>query len=164
MHPSTTLAHSTLRGLWILAMASILSGCATAPAAIPDLVCEVAPGVEKTGDCSGIPTLLGGKLRLSKRGTFELTGHYDGCYQIEEVRIVGTFQAAPHEGGVDLELLARRTEGGDPEARKLPRTIGLVNLDTRTLEARFTDTAALIRSHGQMPGPAPSVAMTCSKN
>ena len=140
------------------------SACATAPSPVPDLICRVTVEAEVPKECTGVPSLVDAELRLSKNGTFELNGHYEACYQVEDVRIEGTFQAAPHDNGVDLELLAKRTFGGDPEALHLERTIGLINLDIQTLKARFTDTAALIRSRGQMMGSAPSVPMVCSKN
>ncbi len=148
------------------AMAAIFatSAYATAPSPIPDMICRVTVEAEVAKDCTGVPSLVDGELRLSKNGTFELTGHYDACYQVEDVVTEGTFQAALHDNGVDLELLAKRTFGGGPEALKLDRTIGLINLDMQTLKARFTDTAALIRSRGQMMGSAPSVPMVCSKN
>ncbi len=159
-----TFQHLLRVGPPTVAVILVVAGCATAPPVIPDLLCIAKAGAESSADCTGVPTLLGGELRLSRRGTFQLTGHYAACFQVEDLRIDGTFHAVPHDGGVDLELLAKRTRGGAPEARKLQRTIGLVNLDTKTLQARFTDTAALIRSRGQMKGAAPSVAMACSKN
>ena len=154
----------TASGLAAMAAIFATSAYATAPSPIPDMICRVTVEAEAPKDCTGVLSLVDAVLRLSKNGTFELTGRYEACYQVEDVRIEGTFQAAPHDNGVDLELLAKRTFGGDPEALKLDRTIGLINLDIQTLKARFTDTAALIRSRGQMMGSAPSVPMVCSKH
>ena len=147
-----------------MAAISAASACSAAPSAIPDLICRVTVEAEVAKDCTGVLSLVDAELRLSKNGTFELAGHYEACYQVEDVVTEGTFQAALHDNGVDLELLAKGTFGGDPEALKLDRTIGLINLDIQTMKARFTDTAALIRSRGQMKGSAPSVPMVCSKN
>lgn len=119
--------------------------------------------LETAQDCTAFPSLAEAKVKLSETGTFELTGRYDACYRIEDVRIEGTFEAFPHENGVDLELLARRSFGGDPQAQQLERTIGLINLNTETLAGRFTDTTALIRSRGQIKGSVPSLQMSCSK-
>ena len=164
MHSFKYFRLLTSRGLAAMAALAAAGACTTAPSPIPDLLCRVTVESAVPEDCTGVPSLADAELRLSKNGTFELTGRYEACYQVEDVRIEGTFQAAPHDNGVDLELLAKRTFGGDPEALKLERTIGLINLDTQTLKARFTDTAALIRSRGQMMGSAPSVLMLCSKN
>jgi hypothetical protein len=109
----------------------------------------------------GVPTLVDGELHLLADGKFELNGRYDACYQVENIRISGTYLSAPHESGVDIELLATRTQKTGSAAQDIARTIGLVNLDNETLQARFTDTAAVIRSRGQLAEPAPSVNMTC---
>ena len=154
----------TASGPAAMAVIFATSAYATAPSPIPDLICRVTVEAEVPKECTGVPSLVEAELSLSKNGTFELNGRYEACHHAEDVRIEGTFQAAPHDNGVDFELLARRTVGGDPETTNLHRTIGLINLDLQTMKARFTDTAALIRSRGQMKGSAPSVLMVCSKN
>jgi len=111
----------------------------------------------------GVPTLVDGELQLLADGTFELDGRYNACYQVEDIRFSGTYLSQPHENGMDLELLATRTRETGSDVQQITRTIGLVNLNSKTLQARFTDTAAVIRSRGQLTEPAPNVQMTCAR-
>lgn len=150
----------TTRCLATLAI-TVLCACGTSSPPIPDLICRMSTGAAEA--CSEVPTLAEAKIQLLESGTFELTGRYQACYRLEDVRIEGTFEAFPHENGVDLELLARRSSGGDPQAQRLERTIGLINLNTETWAGRFTDTTALIRSRGQIKDSVPSLQMSCSK-
>lgn len=155
------LSYSTCRCLIVLTALATVGSCTTSPPRQPDLVCQVASVKENARGCMSVPTLVDGELQLLADGTFELNGRYDACYQVEDIRISGTYQSVQHASGVDFELLATRTQIPDRDAQDIARTIGLVNLDSQTLQARFTDTAAVIRSRGQLAESPPSVNMTC---
>lgn len=144
-----------------LPLLSFIGGCSADEHAIPDLSCEIRPVVGK--DCTEVPSLVEGRIELHSKGTFNLDARYEACYRQEDADLEGTFLASSHENGVDLELLADRSSGGDPEAAQFSRTVGLINLNSETLEGRFTDTAMLIRGRGQVIGPAPVLEMLCSK-
>jgi hypothetical protein len=126
-----------------------------------DLVCTVDKHAQADRDCSTVPSLSEGVLTLNADGSFDLRGRYEACYQVEDINLSGTYLADAHENGVDLELNATKQQSNGERAHKLSRTIGLVNLDTQSLKARFTDTAAVIRSRGQLPTVAPNVEMIC---
>lgn len=125
------------------------------------MVCTVDERAQSTRGCSTVPSLSEGVLTLSADGRFSLNGRYDACYQVEDITFSGTYVADPHESGMDLELLATHQQTDEQRTQPLSRTIGMVNVDTQSLKARFTDTAAVIRSRGQLSTVAPSVEMNC---
>ena len=147
--------------LTALTMAMLVSACATALPTGVELVCTVDERARSNRDCSSVPSLSGGVLTLGADGSFNLIGRYDACYQIEDVTFSGTYVSDAHETGMDLELLAAFEQTRGEDTQPLSRTIGLVNVDTQSLKARFTDTAAVIRSRGQLSTVAPSVEMNC---
>lgn len=149
--------------LTALAVAMLGSACATALPTGVDLVCTVDKQAQINRDCSSVPSLAEGVLTLSANGRFKLEGRYEACYHIENIQFSGTYISDIHAAGIDYELLSANELKNNQRTQSLSRTIGLLNLDTRSFEARFTDTAAVIRSRGQLSTVAPSVEMNCIK-
>ena len=146
-------------GLFICAVLWFACACTQVTAPFLPLVCEV--GIVPVKGCSGVPSIERAQLNLETSGRFTLVGHYAACHQVEDVQIAGTYEVFLHDNGADVELLATVSTSGSV-IQNQARTIGLINLDTQTLEGRFTDTAALIRSRGQLE-LAPALPMQCRK-
>jgi hypothetical protein len=146
-------------GMLICMALWFVCACTQVTAPFLPLICEV--GLEAVKDCSGVHAIERAELNLETSGHFTLVGHYAACHQVEDVQIAGTYEVFLHDNGADVELLATTSTGGFV-IQNQPRTIGLINLDTKTLEGRFTDTAALIRSRGQLK-IAPALPMQCRK-
>lgn len=148
-------------GIRAFAGGAVLLVCACSKVTPPflPLVCEV--GLEPVTDCAGVATIERAELFLETSGRFKLIARYAACHAAEDTEIAGSFQTFAHANGADIELLAKSSSGGSAMGEQ-PRTIGLINLDTQSLKGRFTDTAAVIRSRGQV-NSAPMLDMQCRK-
>lgn len=143
--------------MYIITLCCCLSACAKVQAPFLPTTCNVLQ--KTTTDCHGTPTLESGAVTLHTSGQFTLVGHYAACHQIENVEIHGRYQLFLHANGADIELLGISTNQGEVVGAQ-PRTIGIINLDTRTGRGRIIETAALIRSRGQLQ-TAPTLAIQC---
>ena len=144
----------------VLLVACAFLGCARNEGVIPDLACEIDR--DSASDCTPVPSLVTAHLDLFSGGTFKLVARYEACYRLEEIEMEGKFQASPHVSGVDLELLAEKVSGEDPDSANFSRTVGTISLDPNTWDGRFTDTAMTIRSRGSVGSAPPVLAMSCS--
>lgn len=125
-------------------MQGFLLGCAQEKAAVADMVCQLS--AKRTNDCSSTPVLQYGVLTTSSKGTFELKGHYDACFHVEDIIIKGKYKHFILNKALNLELLATYTDGSTEASQDFPRTIGFVKLNNDTLEGTFVDIWATIRA------------------
>ena len=117
------------------------------PSDLNNMTCRITS--PETKGCTGLPTLRSGVLTISKEGTFELKGHYDGCFVVEDVTTSGKFLASHFKNTMSLELLSTKTTGVKDTAGDFPRTLGFANLQYGQLDGYFVDFSALIRGRGR---------------
>ncbi len=129
-------------------MALLAGSCTDKNALTEYLVCQLS-SINKQG-CTPVLSLESGELKFE--GTpqrFELTAHYDACYQVQDVFITGEYQQRTHKQVYDLELLATKVAIKNGKEADFPRTIGLISLNIATHKGHFTDVWAMIREQGQ---------------
>lgn len=146
----------------VLVLSALLSGCnCNKDLASPgNLVCQVVTREKQT--CSAVLTLESGVIRFNQKDhSFELKAHYNACYQVDDVKISGEFKYHPYESVFDLELLAKKVVGKNTHSEQFPRTIGLVTLSNTTLQGRFVDIWAVIRTHTNTTNNLPQVEVNC---
>ena len=134
--------------LLVISMA-LFAGCSTDKNVLTEnLVCQLST-LNKQG-CTSVLSLESGELKLeeSTQG-FELTAHYDACYQVQDVIITGEYKQRTHKQVYDLELLATKIAIKNGKETNFPRTIGMISLNIATYKGQFTDVWAMIRERGQ---------------
>jgi len=152
--------HLTL--LHTLAVPALLvSGCKQENYPFGNLHCQLATETPK--ECPGVPTLETGTLKISSNGKFELNGHYNACFHIEDVSISGKSRLYKLHNGYALELLGTRFEKTDGSLDKFPKTIGFINLNKDASQGRFVDLWAMIRSHGQIKQETYHSKLSCKQ-
>lgn len=127
--------------------ALLLSGCKQETYPFGNLNCQLETETPKI--CPDVPTLETGKLEVSSRGRFKLSGHYNACFHIEDVNISGKTKLHTLHNGYALELLGTQFEKTGGSLDKFPKTIGLINLNKENMKGRFVDFWAIIRGHGK---------------
>jgi len=130
------------------------------------LVCELSIKSPKQKQaCSSILSLTSGVLHIDeKRKLFDLVAHYTACYQTTEITAQGEFkQQQQHQSVIDLELLAKKIELNGKETQQFSRTIGLVTLNKHSLQGRFIDIWAIIRTHTQTVENLPTIEVQCRR-
>lgn len=111
--------------------------------------------------CSPVLSLESGELKLdSTKQTFELSAHYDACFQAEDIKISGQYQQRTHKSIYNIELLAIRITGGEKED-SFPRTIGMMSLNIESKKGHFTDIWAMIRAHDGRSKGLEQVNVSC---
>ena len=133
--------------LTLTTFALLMSGCKQEAYPFGSLHCQLT--TKTPSECPGVPTLETGTLEISSHGKFELNGHYNACFHIEDVSINGKSRLYKLHNGYALELLGTQFEKTDGSLDKFPKTIGFINLSRDSLQGRFVDLWAMIRSHGQ---------------
>ncbi len=119
----------------------ILASCSNDDSNIPAMTCKI---VQKAENCSAVPTLTSGLLRIVPRGHFELKGHYSACFHDETVTIYGEYQVSEYKKGMNIELLATKIKG--LKSSEFPSTIAVITLEKATLKGVMRDVWAAIRS------------------
>ncbi|HIO92177.1 MAG TPA: hypothetical protein EYG68_04940 [Leucothrix mucor] len=143
----------------LLLLPIFLQGC-TEKSSTGDLVCQLVAKEKQT--CSSVLSLESGVLRFSEQAhSFELVADYDACFQTETLRITGDYKQHPHKSVFDLEMLATKIESKNNVAEQFSRTIGLVTLNNTSLNGRFVDIWATIRTHTQTVENLPKIDVSC---
>ena len=147
--------------LALAASTLFLSACQQTPYPFGKLHCKL--NLETPPKCPEVPVLETGTLEISPRGRFELAGRYNACFHIEDVHITGRTKLYKLHNGHALELLGTRFEKTDGSLDEFPRTIGFIHLDDDSLQGRFVDLWAMIRSHGQSRQKVLHTNLRCSQ-
>lgn len=118
-----------------------LTSCNNDKSSVPPVTCKI---LRQAGDCSSVPTLNTGELKIKSNGSFSLEGQYQACYHKEAVSIQGQYQASSFSNGFNIELLATKIKGlGSSD---FPATIAVVTLDKSSLKGVINDIWATIRT------------------
>lgn len=109
------------------------------------LTCSLT--IKDKQSCSPVLSLESGELKLdSDKKIFELTAHYDACFQAEDIKIIGQYKQRAHQSIYSIELLATLIIKGE-ETENFPRTIGLISLNIESKKGHFVDIWAMIRAY-----------------
>jgi isoaspartyl peptidase/L-asparaginase-like protein (Ntn-hydrolase superfamily) len=143
----------------------LLGGLLSSACSKTSLVCQLSvKSLKETQVCSSVLSLTSGVLRLDeKRKQFNLVAHYAACYQTTEIKVLGKFKQQQDQSVLDLELLAKKIEREGKAIEQFSRTIGLVTLDKESLEGRFVDIWAIIRTHTQTVENTPTIEVKCRR-
>ena len=118
-----------------------LTACSSGVPGIPAMTCEI---LSKAEDCSAVPMLSSGHLKIMPDRQFKLKGQYNACYHKETVIIYGKYQHSDYGKGISIELLATKIKGLRPS--EFPSTIAVVTLGKLSLKGVIRDVWATIRS------------------
>jgi hypothetical protein len=146
-------AQSLLSGFVLLNV----SACSGEKPLIPLMTCSIS---QKLPECSAIPTLEKGKLKILPSEKFTLDAQYQACFHQETVHIQGKYKAATYNNGLTIELLATKIKG--LKSSEFPTTIAVVTLEKSTLKGVINDVWASIRSSTQSDGKHVA-EITCKK-
>ena len=144
-----------------LAFKGILVGCAQEKSSINGMVCTLS--TQQTKDCSSTPVLQHGMLKTDSNGEFELKGHYDACFHVEDVIIKGKYTHLTTGKTLTLELLATNIKGSKDAPEDFPRTVGFMKLDNKTLNGTFDDIWATIRAQNTNSERKAPISLNCKK-
>ncbi len=126
-----------------------------------DMLCNLSS--IKTNKCSGTLVLENGVLQIFSNSNFELSGHYNACFNIKDIIIKGKYQYFELDDSFQLELLGKQIQEDSGKIENFPKTIGLVKLNKRTLEGVFIDHWATIRAQNYSREKTPSLKLVCHK-
>jgi hypothetical protein len=118
-----------------------LTACSSNSSDTLAMSCEI---FNKAENCSEVPMLRAGQLKLVHAGQFELKGQYSACFHEETVTIHGKYQRSDYNKGMSIELLATKIKG--LKSSEFPSTIAVVTLEKTTLKGLIRDVWATIRS------------------
>lgn len=118
-----------------------LTACSSGDPGIPAMTCEI---MSKSEDCSAVPMLNSGELKIMPDRQFKLQGQYNACYHKETVIIHGRYQHSDYGKGINIELLATEIKG--LKSSEFPSTIAVVTLEKSSLKGVIRDVWATIRS------------------
>jgi hypothetical protein len=126
---------------------------------IADMFCRLS--TKQTETCSSTLVLVNGELQIFGNRRFELLGHYNACFHIEDVTIKGTYQLLNLDDAWHLELLGEQLNDQRGKIKDFPRTIGRVDLNKSTLKGVFIDIWAVIRNQSTDQILPSSIELTC---
>ena len=118
-----------------------LTACSSDNSGTLAMNCEI---LSKAENCSEVPILRAGQLKLVPRGQFELKGQYSACFHEETVTIYGKYQRSDYNKGMNIELLATKIKG--LKSSEFPSTIAVITLEKASLKGVIRDVWATIRS------------------
>lgn len=123
------------------------SACSGEKPLIPLMTCNIS---QKLDECSAIPTIKKGKLKILPGEKFTLDAQYKACFHQETVIIQGKYKGASYNKGLSIELLATKIKG--LRSSEFPTTIAVVTLEESSLKGVINDIWANIRSSTQSDG------------
>ncbi|GEM_PF-2405573 len=107
-----------------------------------DLNCNVS--TNRASQCSDHPTLQSGRVVFRKNGQFSFFGDYEACFDKHRVKAHGRYSLDNYPDGMKFELLADQFYGANLNSDGIPRTIGTVDLELKTLNGVYTDLWAIV--------------------
>ncbi len=128
-----------------IGLVALLTGLTKEVYSEDNLTCRLS--IVDKQSCSPVLSLESGEVKLnSSKQTFELTAHYDACFQTQDIKLTGRYQQRTHKSIYNIELLATQISGDEKE-ETFPRTIGLMSLNIESKKGQFVDIWAMIRAH-----------------
>lgn len=147
--------------LWLRVFPFLLmSACSVVQTTGLDFECKIQS--IKDSQCTPVLTLQRATLHIRERGTFKLQGHYDACFQLEEVIIEGAYLLTEDNNSINIELLQLTREVSKTQNDQFSRTIGIVTMDRRHLRGQFMDVWAVIRGRGQYAAGDLTIEVDCT--
>lgn len=102
-----------------------------------NLQCDIS--VSGTDECTPNPTLLTGQIDLKADGSFTFESLYEACFTQRQMHARGKFRRDAFPGGMHLEFLAESMSINQSEEIDFPRTIGSIDLESKSLTGVYTD-------------------------